>query len=156
MGDRTWVTVNIHESSLSKNNLTTEDLPRKPCNEYSSDGILELGFGEVNYGIDDDLINFLCEKKIEFNYYWESGGDYSAGHRIYRYNSEGESIYDEFYDEEQATFNLLKTLKEMSDKDMRAYVEKVYNNMKQFELNEKLEDIIKKANRENFIKNCTD
>jgi len=154
MGDRTWATLSFHVhykdkvDSIKKDHYLDYDTPKDNETE------IECWLDEVNYGIDDGLIAALIELKVEFNWRWGDGGEYTAGTRYYRKHPETQEIvYDEYYDSDDSYRELLKSLLEMSNEERDKHIKEAYEKVKQNGFSSDLEPQEVK-NKKNFMDAC--
>lgn len=108
MGDRTNVEFYIRSLKIPKEFIDESDT------HSFERGVTYLEQDEANYGNWDELEEYLKENEIEFDKYWGSGGDYTAGQAYARKTSKGYKYY-EIYDEERRILGVLKELSKIKD-----------------------------------------
>ena len=104
MGDRTYVTLTVRRADKKRVLQICEEAgyePNEPDQSPEITAFVNMGFEEVNYG----MLPFLDELEkagIPFDSNWAAGCEYTEGTRYGRYNSAGELVFAELYEEDFA------------------------------------------------------
>ena len=94
MGDRVSVTLTV----LTSHAKQTENICSSSQDWKETSGeFTYLTFYEVNYG-ELDFLYALEEAGISYTSEWDQGGDFAAGNKTLRFDTEGNAIIKEVYD----------------------------------------------------------
>lgn len=86
MGDRTTVVIKIrHEDFLKHEDFfASYEVGASHIDKESSENTVALTGDDINYAEWSEIESFLQKKKIEYDKWWGSGGDYESGDSYYR------------------------------------------------------------------------
>lgn len=142
MGDRTTVVIKIRKNDyrqiITKYFECTQSKFDEKFSPTSVDlshiTIVELLAEECNYAEWGALEKFLEENKIEFDKFWESGGNYESG-SAYGRMVKGKFRVVEIYKTEESVLDFIKTLRAEKDpKEVLKIIENTYKHITPFEV----------------------